>query len=437
MEQGVILGITIAVMVVLLFSGITTGMALALGGVLGLILLLGPQGAAITVPQVLFDALNDFVLIAIPLFVMMGVILAKGGVGGRLYDLFDAFLRHIPGGLGMATILTCMVLAAMCGTSSAIAAMVGAFALTNMRRLGYSLSLSIGAVVGGGALGILIPPSVAMIMFGAITGESVGKLFMAGMFPGLIAVAFFCIYMFFAFRKEQAKGLSTVAPPATRNEKWQALKRGYWGILIPAIIIGLLYGGVATPTEIAAIGCVLSFVVSTFIYRTVPIRQSLRVLRDGLNGAVMIMFIICGAILFANAVTQLGLPSMIASVYVGHSLPFFIGTTMLMLLAAGCFLEGASMMLIFLPILFPTVLEYGYSLIVYAVLMTINMECAFLTPPVGLNLYAVDGIAKAQGLPSTISIAIKGSWPYVLMYLAVLLLVLAFPQIALFLPTHM
>jgi len=128
---------------------------------------------------------------------------------------------------------------------------------------------------------------------------------------------------------------------------------------------------------------------------------------------------------------------MITGIYAGHSLPFFIGTTMLIILAAGCFLEGASLMLIFLPILFPTVLEYGYSLIVYAVLMTINMECAFLTPPVGLNLYAVDGIAKAQGLPSTVGIAIKGSWPYVVMYLAVLVLVIAFPQIALFLPTHM
>ncbi len=437
MEQGVILAITVAVMVVLLFSGITTGLALTLGGMLGLLLLYGVQGAAITVPQVLFDALNDFVLIAIPLFVMMGVILAKGGIGGRLYDLFDALLRHIPGGVGMATILTCMVLAAMCGTSSAISAMVGAFALTNMRRLGYSLPLSIGAVVGGGALGILIPPSVSMIIFGAITGESVGKLFMAGILPGLIAVGFFCVYMFFAFRKEQAKGLSTVAPPATRSEKWQALKRGYWGILIPAVIIGLLYGGVATPTEIAALGCILSLIVSMFVYRTIPLKKTLQVLKEGTNGAVMIMFIICGAILFANVVTQLGLPSMIASVYAGHSLPFFIVTTMLMLLAAGCFLEGASMMLIFLPILFPTVLEYGYSLIVYAVIMTINMECAFLTPPVGLNLYAVDGIAKAQGLPSTVGIAIKGSWPYVVMYLAVLVLVIAFPQIALFLPTHM
>jgi C4-dicarboxylate transporter DctM subunit len=328
-----------------------------------------------------------------------------------------------------------MFLAAMIGTSVAVAAMVGAFALREMNRLGYPLHLSMGAVIAGGALGMLIPPSLPMILFGVITFESIGRLFMAGMFPGILAGVLFCAWMVFAFRREE-KG--KVAPPATREEKLKALKEGYWGVLIPVIIIVMLYTGIATPTEIAAIGCLLSFIVAMFIYRTVSLKEFFPLMKEGLTAAVMVLFIIAGALVLASFVTQAGVSRAVADLFVGGGIPLwgFLAITMLILLGMGCLMEGAGLMLLMLPILHPTIEAYGFSLLVYAVIMVINIECAMLTPPVGLNLYAVDGIAKMQGLPSNMSIAIKGSLPFFVLYIITMIMVIVFPALATWLPTH-
>jgi len=431
------IGFLIAVVVVLLgllFMGAPVFIALGTSGLLGMALLDGWMGLDIAV-HTASTAVNSFILLAVPLFIAMGVFLAKGGIGEKLYKVFDSFLRHIPGGVGIATLLTCAVLAAMCGTSVAIAGMVGVFAIPNMRKLGYSLPLSMGIVIAGGALGILIPPSVPMILYGAIAQESVGRLFMAGVGPGLLAVLFFAVWVFIAFWKGDVK----VAARATWSERWGALKDGYWGLIIPVLIIVLLYTGIATPVEVAALGCVLTLFISAFVYRTINLKNIIPVLKNAVNSSVMVMVIIMGALILGKYVTMAGVDRAVGNIFVGGGIPTwgFLLITMTIILGLGCLMEGASIMLLLMPILIVTIHAYGYDTYVFAVLLVINIEAAMLTPPVGLNLYAVDGIAKSLNLPSTMGVAVKGSYPFLLLYLLVMVLVAVFPQIAIWLPNHM
>ncbi len=424
----------VVLMVILLFIGTPVPVALGFPGMLSLYALTG-DGALTVAAKVMFDTLNDFVLLAIPLFILMGTILGKGGVGEKLYHFFDAFLRQIPGGLGIATILTCAVLAAMCGTSVAIAAMVGTFAITNLMKYGYSFPLALGVCAAGGALGILIPPSVPMIIYSSFAQESAGKLFMAGVVPGIIATSIFSIYVAWAYSRQPNK--EKVAP-ATWSERWVAFKEGMWALLIPVGIMVPLYTGVATPTEIAAVGVLWSFIVGIFIYRTISWKDIIPILREALTGTVMVTFIICGAMLFGNAVTQLGLAKAISDFFVSGFPPWvFVVITMIIMLIMGCFLEGASIMMIMIPILIPTLLGYKLDLIWYAVLMVINIEVALLTPPVGLNIYAIDGVAKGLGFPSTLATVIRGTWPFMVLYTLVMILVALFPNLALWIPSHM
>ncbi|PKM87843.1 MAG: C4-dicarboxylate ABC transporter permease [Firmicutes bacterium HGW-Firmicutes-12] len=422
-------------MVVLLFIGTPVPIALGFAGMTGLYALVG-DGALLVAAKVFFDTLNDFILLAIPLFILMGTVLAKGGVGEKLYKLFDVFLRGIPGGVGIATICTCAVLAAMCGTSVAIAAMVGSFAISNLLKYGYSFPLSMGICVAGGALGILIPPSVPMIVYSAFCQESAGQLFMAGVVPGVLAVLLFSLYIAWSYLRQPNR---VKVESTTWNEKMIALKEGVWAALIPVGIMVPLYAGIATPTEIAALGVLWSFIVSVYIYRNITYKDIIPILKEGLNGTVMVTFIICGAMLFGNAVTQLGLGRAISEFFVGSGLSswVFIIITMFIMLALGCFLEGASIMLIMIPVILPTLLGYQLNLIWYAVIMVINIEVGLLTPPVGLNLYAVDGVAKGLGFPSTISIVIRGTWPFMALYVLCLILVAVFPQLATWIPNNM
>lgn len=423
------------VMIVLLFIGTPVPVALAMAGMTGLYALVG-DSALVVAAKVIFDTMNDFILLAIPLFILMGNVLSRGGVGEKLYKLFDAFLRQIPGGVGIATIITCAVLAAMCGTSVAIAAMVGAFAIPNLLKYGYSFPLALGICVGGGALGILIPPSVPMIVYSAFTQESAGKLFMAGIVPGIVAVVIFSIYVAISYCCQPNHQRP---PAATWAERWQALKDGIWAALVPVGILVPLYVGIATPTEIAALGVVWSFFVSIVIYRNIGVKDILPILKDSLSSIVMITFIVCGAMLFGNAVTQLGLGRQISEFFISNGFPawIFITCTMIIMFIMGCFLEGASIMLIMIPVILPSLISYNIDLIWYAVLMVINIEVALLTPPVGLNLYAVDGVAKGLGYPSKLSTVIRGGWPFMTLYVVVMLAIIIFPMLTTWIPAHM
>ncbi|RLC36395.1 MAG: C4-dicarboxylate ABC transporter permease, partial [Candidatus Nealsonbacteria bacterium] len=301
--------ISAILMVVMLFIGTPVAVSLGMGGMLGCYLFFGSSSFTIAA-QIMGSSLESFILLAIPLFITMGVILAKSKVGEKLYDLFDVYLRHIPGGVGVATLFTCAVLAAMCGTSVAIAAMVGAFAFSNLKKYGYSLPLSLGIVAGGGALGILIPPSVPMIIYSSFSDESTGKLFISGIIPGLIAVSLFSIYTVIAYSRGKER---IMAKKATWGERIKATKKGIWALLVPVGIIVPLYAGWATPTETAAIGILWALIVGLFIYKEITFKDIFPILEEGVLSSVMVLFIICGAMVFGNAATQIGLSEMISS----------------------------------------------------------------------------------------------------------------------------
>lgn len=421
-------------MVVMLFIGVPVAVSLGVGGMLGCYFYFGSSAFTIGA-QIMSSSLESFILLAVPLFITMGVILAKSKVGEKLYDLFDVYLRHIPGGVGVATLFTCAVLAAMCGTSVAIAAMVGAFAFSNLKKYGYSLPLSMGIVAGGGALGILIPPSVPMILYSSFSEQSTGKLFISGIIPGLVAVSLFSTYTVIAYSRGKER---IMAKKTTWGERIKATKKGIWGLLVPVGIIIPLYAGWATPTETAAIGILWALVVGLFIYKEITFKDIFPILEEGVLSSVMVLFIICGAMVFGNAATQIGLSEMIKSFAVSSLSPItFIIITIIIVIIMGMFLEGASIMLIVLPIFLPALMGFGVNLFWYAVILVIGIEVALLTPPVGLNLYAVDGIAKSLGYRSNLTIAIKGTFPFMLLYLVAQILVLIFPQLALWLPSMM
>jgi C4-dicarboxylate transporter DctM subunit len=421
-------------MIVMLFIGVPVAVSLGVGGMLGCYLYFGSSSLTIAA-QIMGASLESFILLAVPLFITMGVVLAKSKVGEKLYSLFDSYLRHIPGGVGIATIFTCAVLAAMCGTSVAIAAMVGAFAFSNLKKFGYSLPLSMGIVAGGGALGILIPPSVPMILYSSFSEESTGKLFISGIIPGLIAVILFSIYVAIAYSRGKER---INAKKAAWSERIKATKEGIWALLVPLGIIIPLYAGWATPTETAALGILFALIVGLFIYKEITFKDIFPILEEGVISSVMVLFIICGAMVFGNAATQIGLSEIISSFVVSSLSPIaFVIITMLILIVMGMFLEGASIMLIVLPIFLPALLGLNVNLIWYAVILVIGIEVGLLTPPVGLNLYAVDGIAKNLGYRSNMTVAIKGTVPFMLLYVAAQILVLIFPQLALWLPSMM
>jgi len=426
--------ISAILMVVMLFMGVPVAVSLGMGGMLGCYLYFGSSSFTIAA-QVMGSTAESFILLAIPLFITMGIILAKSKVGEKLYGLFDVYLRHIPGGVGVATLFTCAVLAAMCGTSVAIAAMVGAFAFSNLKKYGYSLPLSMGIVAGGGALGILIPPSVPMIIYSAFSEESTGKLFISGIIPGLIAVILFSIYTAIAYSRGKER---IMAKKATWGERMKATKEGIWALLVPLGIIIPLYAGWATPTETAAIGILWALIVGLFIYKEITFKDLFPILEGGVLSSVMVLFIICGAMVFGNAATQIGLSAMIETFAVSSLSPMaFIIFAIVIILIMGMFLEGASIQLITLPIFLPALIGLKVNLIWFAVISVIGIETGLLTPPVGLNLYAVDGIAKNLGYPSNMMVAIKGTLPFMLLYLLTQILVLIFPQLALWLPLMM
>jgi len=436
MDVNIVIPIALGITLILLFLKMPVGISLLFGGSIGLYLLY-KNTMFIIVPQQLFNSLNSFTLVALPLFILMGVILTKGGIGERVYDIFHIFLKNISGGVGMGTVLTCALLAAMMGSSVALAATIAPFAVKNLLRLGYTDKLSTGIVAGGGALGILIPPSAIMIIYGAMTGESIGKLFMAGMFPGILATIMFCIYVAYSYIK---KGKTVnVEKVSTWREKGEALKRGYWGLIIPVGIIVSIYTGFCTATEAASVACLLAIFATTMFHRTLSWKDFLPVLHEGIVSAASILLIITGAVVFGAFVSQSGFSTAVANFFITHNVPLwqFLAITMLIMLIEGCFLEGVAICLIMIPILHPAIVSYNFSLITYAVLLTINVECALLTPPIGLNLFVVNDMCKAQGLPINLGKVISGSFPFLLIYLFVMILVAFFPSLSLWLPTHM
>lgn len=419
-------GFTI-LLLVLLFSGLPVAFSLGLGGVAGMVLFLGGDGALAQLPIIGYKSLDDFVLVSIPLYILMSQILLTGKVGNDLFELANKWLCHLPGGLGIATVIACAIFAAITGSSVACAVTIGSIAIPEMLARGYDRRVVLGTVAAGGTLGILIPPSIPMILYGAITDESVGKLFMSGVVPGvLLMFLFICVVVYSSRHLERHEA-------APWHERLSALRQSIWGLLLPIIVVGGIYTGAFTPTEAAGVGTVYSLFITFFVYKTLKPKDLPGILNDTVQTSCMIFAIMIGASLFGFVLTILDAPQALTNWVAGLDLgkwAVFVAINIL-LLFLGCILESISIIFITLPILFPLIMRLGFDPIWFNVVMLLNLELALITPPVGMNLFVLQGVSP----DSKMTDIIRGVVPFGCMMALEILILCFFPEIATWLPS--
>lgn len=412
--------------IILLVIGMPVAFTLTIAGILGIIQFIDMSTLS-QVPVIAYKTLDSYVLTSVPLYILMSQIMLTGKVGSGLFELGSKWMGHLPGGLGIATIFACAIFAAISGSSVATAVTIGAMAIPEMLKRGYDRKLVVGSVAAGGTLGILIPPSIPMILYGTITDESVGKLFMSGVVPGaLLTLAFVAYIVIDSWNKPREE-------KASMEEKMKALRDNVWGLLLPVIIIGGIYTGVFTPTEAAAVGTIYALVITFFVYRSLSLADMPGILCSTIKTSCMIFAIMVGAMLFGYILTVLQVPQALMSLVTeGHMNRWviLIGIN-IVLLILGCVLETVSIILITLPMLYPIIKALGFDPIWFNVVLLINMELALITPPVGMNLFVIKGISE----DSSIQDIIAGSAPFALIMVAEIALLCFFPSIATWLPS--
>lgn len=410
----------------LLVIGMPVAFTLSVAGILGIIQFVDVSFLS-QVPVIAYKTLDSYVLTSVPLYILMSQIMLTGRVGSGLFELGSKWMGHLPGGLGIATIFACAIFAAISGSSVATAVTIGAMAIPEMLKRGYDRKLVVGSVAAGGTLGILIPPSIPMILYGTITDESVGKLFMSGVVPGaLLTVLFICYIVFASWDKPRE-------PRSSHAEKMKSLRENIWGLFLPVIIIGGIYTGIFTPTEAAAVGTVYALAITFFVYRSVTIQDMPAILRATIKTSCMIFSIMIGAMLFGYILTILQVPQALMRLVTEGDLNRWIvmlGIN-IMLLILGCVLETVSIILITLPMLYPIIKALGFDPIWFNVVLLINMELALITPPVGMNLFVIKGISE----DSSIQDIIAGAAPFAAIMVFEILLLGFVPEIATWLPS--
>lgn len=410
----------------LLVIGMPVAFTLSVAGILGIIQFVDVSFLS-QVPVIAYKTLDSYVLTSVPLYILMSQIMLTGRVGSGLFELGSKWMGHLPGGLGIATIFACAIFAAISGSSVATAVTIGAMAIPEMLKRGYDRKLVVGSVAAGGTLGILIPPSIPMILYGTITDESVGKLFMSGVVPGaLLTVLFICYIVFASWDKPRE-------PRSSHAEKMKSLRENIWGLFLPVIIIGGIYTGIFTPTEAAAVGTVYALAITFFVYRSVTIQDMPAILRATIKTSCMIFSIMIGAMLFGYILTILQVPQALMRLVTEGDLNRWIvmlGINIMMLIL-GCVLETVSIILIILPMLYPIIKALGFDPIWFNVVLLINMELALITPPVGMNLFVIKGISE----DSSIQDIIAGAAPFAAIMVFEILLLCFVPEIATWLPS--
>ena len=417
----------VVVTTAVLFSGFPIAWGLTLVSVVFLVAFKGPSSLQIIATQFM-DELNSFALLTIPLFVLLGASIGVTAAGKDIYESMYRWLARLPGGLVIANILACGMFSAVCGSSPATAAAIGKAGVPEMIRRGVPPSLATGAICAGGTLGILIPPSITMILYGIATETSIGRLFLAGVVPGALLVLLFAAYAWAATilsnRALLAGGGEAVDERFTLRQKSEGLLRVVPFLVLISAIAYFMYGGLATPSEIAAIGAFLALVLVILIYRAWRPRDQWLVFRDTVRESSMILFSYMMSLLYVSQTAAEWLVGLNLNRWV---LMFFINLFMLIL---GCFLPPVAIILMLMPILTPVLEANNFDLIWFAVLLTINMEVGLITPPVGLNLYVLRGVAPQVSLPTIL----RGSMPFVFLMLAFMVLMSFFPGIATWLP---
>lgn len=419
--------ITIAVLagtlLLLLVLGVPVAFALGLAGIAA-ILTEGPQ-FLIQLPLTLIKSFSDVILIALPLFVLMGEILYRGKVGQQLFDMANVWLGRTRGGTGMAAVFAFTFFAAIVGSSMASVLSIGKIAIPEMQKRGYSKRLSYGLTAVGGSLGILIPPSIPLIIYASLTDTSPGKLFMAGVFPGLFVAFLLVVWCAWKSPRTQHKD--------SFNFKLALLKtlQSLPDLMLPIVVLGGIYLGIYTPTEAAAVGVIYALFLTMIVRRTIKLSDLPIVLKESLKSNAMLLTIILGALLFGSALTLIGLPQMLSSATQGAGLPQWGVLLMFFLiwLAMGCFLEVISIILITVPVFFPIAVATGVDPIWFGIFMVINMEISVITPPVGMNLFAIKSILPEESLGAITKAAV----PSLVILLVGLMAMWVFPEMALLL----
>lgn len=417
-----------ALLVALLLTG--TPISIALGTAVMIFLFTVGDIPIEIVSQKLFTGLDNFAVMTVPFFVLAGVLLTEGGVATRIVRFATALVGSVRGGLALAAILSCTFFAALSGSSPATVLAVGTIMLPAMIQQGYTKKFSVGVLATSGSLGILIPPSIVMIIYAVSTNTSVGRLFLAGVVPGLMLSGALMAVTYVIARRRNFPTL----PRASAREVWTAFRESMWGLALVLIVIGGIYGGVFTPTEAAAVSAVYAFVVAVFIYRGLPWRRVPAALKQAANMSAMLLYIITNAILFSYLLTFEDIPQTTAQWIVdqGFTPWMFLLFVNVLLFFAGDFMEPTSIVLILAPLFLPVAQQLGIDPIHLGIIMTINMELGMITPPVGLNLYVASGLAR-MGLTDVT----KAAAPWIVVVVAVLLLVTYIPAISLWLPNLM
>jgi C4-dicarboxylate transporter DctM subunit len=382
--------------------------------------------------DLVFGKLNTYLLVAIPLFTLMAHFMIRGKVVDDLFGAAHTLLRHLPGGMGVATVAACTVFAAISGSSVATALTIGSAAIPLMIHYGYSPRVAYGVVGAGGTLGILIPPSGPMVLFGVVSDTSIGALFMAGVVPGLMMAVIFAVYC--VTSAKLAKNPVATEPRATMPEVLAALRRSFWSLTLPTLVLGGMYFGVFTATEAAAAGALGALLIAMFVYRNFTLADLWHSAIDAARNSAMLFLILAAAALLGNALTKLRIPNQMVDLVAQHGVTQigFLLAVMLLIFVLGMFLETISIILITTPVVLPVLAALKIDPIWYGILLTINLELALITPPVGMNLFAIKAITRAP-----IREIIAGVTPYVLLLIGGIALVLFVPSIALWLPGTM
>ena len=423
-------GIVALATIVVLFSGVSVAVGLLVVSAVFLVLFDGLRSLEL-MPEILFGKLDNFALLSIPMFIIMGASIASTRAGADLYEALERWLTRVPGGLVISNLGACALFAAMSGSSPATCAAIGKMGIPEMRRRGFPDGVAAGSIAAGGTLGILIPPSVTMIVYGIATETSIGRLFLAGVLPGLLLVGLFMAWSIW----DTARNGSAVALASRRyswGERFSILPRVVPFLFIILGVLYALYGGVATPSETAAVGALLCMAVAMVIYRLWNPRDLWVVLRDSTRESVMILFIIAAAGVFSFMLSSLFITQSIAGAIAELEVNRWVlmGTINVFLLVAGFFLPPVAVILMAAPILLPIVLAAGFDPYWFAVVLTINMEIGLISPPVGLNLYVINGIAPDIPLKTILA----GSLPYVACMVLAIVILCIFPGIATWLP---
>ncbi len=419
--------------ILVLLSGIPVAFGL---GAIAVVFLVAFQGfdALHVVAETYWSGLDEFTLVAIPMFVMMGAAIGSSPAGKDLYEALDRWLYRLPGGLVVSNLGACAIFAALTGSSPACCAAIGKMGIPEMRKRGYPDEVATGSICAGGTLGILIPPSVTFILYGIATETSIGRLFIAGIVPGLMLTGFFMIWTIFAIWR---KGFRSHAAGFRYSwkQKFEAVPKISPFLFIIAGVMYALYGGIATPSEAAGVGAAMCLVLAIMIYRLWTPAQIWHILRDTMRESVMILTIIAAAVLFGYMLTSLYLTQTLAQGIADMHANKWVLMLLInvFLLVCGFFIPPAAIILMTSPILLPIITAAGFDPIWFGVIMTINMEIGLIHPPVGLNIYIVNAIAPDVPLAKVM----WGTLPYVLcMFLAIIVLCI-FPDIATWLPTYL